>query len=88
MKRCLLILAGGLFSVTGIGLETVVSDEVIDELLVTTCVDCHDSDTDTGFDITRLPFEMTEDNQLYFCRRLMLQRLLFSVLPWSTRCTN
>ena len=63
MKRWLLIWAGGLFSVTGIGLETVVSDEVIDELLVTTCVDCHDSDTDTGFDITRLPFEMTEDNQ-------------------------
>lgn len=63
MKRWLLIFAGGLFSVTGIGLETVVSDEVIDELLVTTCVDCHDSDTDTGFDITRLPFEMTEDNQ-------------------------
>ena len=34
MKRWLLILAGGLLSVTGIGLETVVSDEVIDELLV------------------------------------------------------
>ena len=51
-------------SVFGVfGSVVALSDDVIDEFLTTSCIECHDSDSVTGFDLTALSSEFKEENQ-------------------------
>ena len=51
------------FVFAGFGSVVAFSDDVIDEFLATSCIDCHDSNSVTGFDITALSSEFKGESQ-------------------------
>lgn len=63
MRQWWLVLVSSVFTICGCGSAVAFSDDVIDELLATSCVDCHGSDNETGFDITALSSELKDEGQ-------------------------
>ncbi len=63
MRHWWLVVIWGLFVFAGFGSVVAFSDDVIDEFLATSCIDCHDSNSVTGFDITALSSEFKGESQ-------------------------
>lgn len=63
MNRCKLTLAAPLCLAVCFSVVAVDASDVIDRLLMGSCIDCHDEKSDTGFDITGLTLELDDTIQ-------------------------
>ena len=63
MAYRLFIFTGLLLLAAKLGMASNDSHEVIGELLATSCIDCHGSDSDTGFDVSALSYDFRDETQ-------------------------